>query len=146
MTDRDDPSGHEEDESKKNGEQGLASSRWEWVAACIGFVLVAGAIGFLLREGLGSPATPPEITVEVDSILPAGSGFLVEFHARNDGGRTASALQIEGVLRVSAEEEEVSSVTLDYLPPESERSAGLFFSHDPRLGELEIRPTGYQRP
>lgn len=133
------------DESEDDDGRKAAESRWEWVAACISFILVAGAIAFLVREGLGNSGHAPAITIEIDSIVPAGSGFLVEFHARNDGDRTAASLLIEGVLR-NAAEEEVSSVTLDYLPGGSERAAGLFFSRDPGQGTLTILPRGYQRP
>lgn len=147
MTDTKEPPDGRDGESEKDDEKrSVTTSPWEWVAACIGFILVAGAIILLVIEGLSDDGVPPAITLEVDSIVQAGSGYLVEFSARNAGDRTASAVLIEGVLRVPEEEEEVSSVTLDYLPAESRRSAGLFFSHDPRIGTLELRPLGYQRP
>ena len=35
---------------------------------------------------------------------------------------------------------------LDYLPGESVRPAGLFFTRDPRAHRLEIRPAGFVAP
>ena len=41
---------------------------------------------------------------------------------------------------------EASEVTLDYLPPRSDREGGLFFAHDPRAGDLQLRAKGFARP
>jgi uncharacterized protein (TIGR02588 family) len=127
----------------------LAGSHWEWIAAVISFVLVAAAIVFLIRDATGTPPSPPVIEIRVDSVVAAGSGYLVEFRAHNSSTSTAQALQVEGTLHPSdgaAADVETSQVTLDYLPGRSSRTAGLFFTRDPREGRLEIRPLGYTRP
>ena len=43
-------------------------SRWEWVAAGIGAVLVLGTIGYLLIRAITIPDGPPTVEVRVDSI------------------------------------------------------------------------------
>lgn len=125
----------------------LAGSHWEWVAAAISFVLVTSAIGFLVLDATESPPTPPVIEIAIDSVVAAGSGYLVEFSVHNTGTRTAATLQVEGTLRSGdAADEETSQVTFDFVPGESTRGAGLFFTSDPRQGRLEIRSLGYQHP
>jgi uncharacterized protein (TIGR02588 family) len=41
---------------------------------------------------------------------------------------------------------EVSSVILDYIPGQSAREGGLFFTQDPRSGNLVLRASGYAKP
>ena len=128
------------------GPRPLAGSHWEWIAAAASLLLVLGAIGFLLFDARNSPRSAPSIRIAIDSIITAGDGLLVEFHARNAGTTTAAGVRVEGRLSSDSGVVETSEVTLDYVPGESARSAGLFFSLDPREHRLDIRPTGYERP
>lgn len=122
------------------------TSAWEWVVAALSAVLVLGSMGFLLWEALTERASPPAITVQVDSIVNTGSGYVVEFRAHNRGQTTGAGVVIEGELLADTGSVETSSVTLDYVPSESSRGGGLFFSHDPARYRLRIRPKGYDRP
>lgn len=122
------------------------TSPLEWVVAGISTLLVLGAVTFLLYGALGSPETPPLITLEVESVLPVGGSYLLEFRAHNRGGETAAGLVVEGEIRSDTGVVEKSQVTVDYVPARGSRKGGLFFTRDPRAGRLEIRPLGYSRP
>lgn len=130
-------------EAKGGGE---GTSPLEWLVAALSALLVLGTIAFLLHAALGSPATPPRITIQVDSVVRAGPGWLVEFRARNDGETTAAGLVVEGELRAGTGPVEKSQVTIDYVPARGVRRGGLFFTEDPRRHRLRIRPLGYDRP
>ncbi|HKU53017.1 MAG TPA: hypothetical protein VJQ25_11150, partial [Nitrospira sp.] len=91
-------------------------------------------------------SSPPDVTVEIDRIVPAQNGFLVEFRLINEGGRTAAGLTVEGMLRNGTEILETSNTTVEYLPSHSERAGGLFFTLDPRAYDLQLRATGYETP
>jgi len=116
------------------------------VIACIGLVLVGGVLGLLIYKAIWREKGPPQITVRVISILPVQNGYLVQFHAVNHGGSTAEGVVVGGELRRDAETVESSHTTLDYLPANSERGGGLFFTHDPRQFELQMRAFGYEEP
>src|ERR687897_2772043 len=73
----------------------------EWIVAIFSAALVLGLLGFLVYEGVGSPKTPPDVTIEVDSIQKAGPGYLVLFRARNSGRTTAAEVLVEGELEDS---------------------------------------------
>lgn len=118
----------------------------EWVVGGLGALIVAGVIGFLLYEGFAGGASPPEIHVEIKRIAPVRDGFRVQFEARNAGDEAAAQVAIEGVLSRPNAEPERSTVTLAYLPGRSERGGGLFFSADPRSGELSLRAQSYEDP
>lgn len=118
----------------------------EWVIACIGLLLVAGVLGLLLYKAIWGEKSPPQIAVRVISIVPVQNGYLVQFRAVNQGGSTAEGVVIGGELTRSAETVESSHTTLDYLPANSERGGGLFFTHDPRQFDLQMRAFGYEEP
>jgi uncharacterized protein (TIGR02588 family) len=119
---------------------------WEWITAAIGFVLVASVIGFLLYEALSGNQMPPDVKLSVASIVRAQNGYLVKITAVNQGGITAEGVIVEGELRSGTEAVERSRTTIDYLPPRSEKRAGLFFTRDPQQFELQVRPFGYEEP
>ena len=118
----------------------------EWAVGALGALIVALVVGFLLYQGLAGDASPPEIHVEIKSIAAVRDGFRVQLEARNVGGEAAAQVTIEGVLSRPGAEPERSAVTLGYLPAHSERGGGLFFSTDPRAGELSVRARSYEDP
>jgi uncharacterized protein (TIGR02588 family) len=129
-----------------SGALARAGSPPELGAAAIGALLVCGAIGWLLHEAITSDGSAPVIVLEVDSVLPRGDGFLVEFSATNRGETTAASLRIEGELLSDTVRIERSEASLDFVPAGATRHAGMLFDHDPRLFHLRLRPRGYHRP
>ena len=122
------------------------TSTAEWIVAALSAALVLGVVGFLIYDGVRSPATPPDITVEVDSIQPAGPGYLVLFRAENRGRSTAAGVVVEGELQADTGQVEVSETTIEYVPAGGRQRAGLYFSHDPRRLRLKLRAQGYREP
>ncbi|HVG44216.1 MAG TPA: hypothetical protein VM890_05775 [Longimicrobium sp.] len=122
------------------------TSPLEWGVAAFSLVLVLSVAGFLLRDAFRSPPSPPRITIEVDSVVRAGTGYLVEFRALNAGRTTAAGLEVEGEILADTGSVETTQVTIDYVPAKGKTAAGLFFANDPRRHRLEIRPKGYDRP
>ncbi|HEX7335691.1 MAG TPA: TIGR02588 family protein [Gemmatimonadales bacterium] len=118
----------------------------EWIVAILSAALVLGVLGFLLYDGIRSPRTAPEVTVEVDSIQAAGPGYLVLFRARNTGRSTAAEVVVEGELESDTGKVETSETTIDYVPAEGEQRGGLFFRQDPRRLRLKLRAHGYREP
>jgi uncharacterized protein (TIGR02588 family) len=74
------------------------------------------------------------------------SGYLVTIRAVNHGGQTAAGLMVRGTLRDGGTTIETSQTRFQYVPAESERKGGLYFSQDPRTFELSLRAEGYERP
>jgi uncharacterized protein (TIGR02588 family) len=86
----------------------------------------------------------------VERILAVESGYLVEIRARNEGGSTATTVEVEGTLKSNddsqAEAVETSSTTFDYIPSHSIRQGGLFFQENPEQYHLEVQAKGYSKP
>ena len=122
------------------------TSRLEWFAATISAAILLGMIGYMIVYGLTQPNSPPQITLVAGQIEQIGSGYRMEFTARNDGSETAAALQIRGVLRAGDAVVEESRAVIDYVPGTSERRGGLLFMRDPRQNTIELRGEGYSNP
>lgn len=118
----------------------------EWAVACLGLVLVVAVLGLLLYKAIWTESSPPQVTIRVISTVPVQNGFLVQFEAVNHGGSTAEGVVVAGELKRGTEQVETSHTTLDYLPPNSTKSGGLFFTHDPRQFEFHARAFGYEEP
>jgi uncharacterized protein (TIGR02588 family) len=121
------------------------STQTYWLAA-VGMMLVLGSFAMLLRESLTGGRPVAEISVRVVEIVPSAQGFLVSLTIDNSGNGTAAALNVEGVLMRGGTNVETSLVTVDYVAAGSRRDAALFFSNDPRQGELTVRAKGYVEP
>ena len=119
---------------------------WMWGIAVLGLALVLGSIGFMLYEAAAGDSSPPDVTVQMDSIRATQNGFQIEFRAINAGGTTAQGLTVEGELKNGAESVETSNTTIEYVPSHSERAGGLFFKSDPRQYQLQLRAKGYEKP
>ena len=129
--------------TKKEGAQ--TSRQTQWLAA-LGVLFVLGSFALLLRESFVGGQPTAEISIRVDEIRPSTHGYLVSLKINNAGKATAASLGVEGVLTRGGADVETSLVTVDYVAAGSERDAALFFSKDPRQGELTVRAKGYIEP
>lgn len=132
--------------TKSNRQQDDDVSRFEWIVAALGALGFIFIIGYFGREAARGDATPPMVTVRVDSITASASGFTAHFEARNTGGSPASAIQLHAELREEQRLIEASQVRIDYLAAGSMSRGGFFFSRDPRAATLTARATGFLEP
>ena len=119
---------------------------WMWGIALLGLALVAGSIAFMIYQAGSDDSSPPDITVHVDSTVQIRNGYLVKFRAVNESNSTVEGLTVEGVLRNGTNIQETSHTVLEWVPANSEREGGLFFTVDPRLYQMQLRAKGYENP
>jgi uncharacterized protein (TIGR02588 family) len=118
----------------------------EWIVASVGLILVVSAVSFLLYQAVTQNPSSPDVRVQVESVVPLRSGYLVKIKIINYGDTTAEGLIVEGELSKDEKQIELSHTEIDYAPAHAEKRGGLFFSHDPRQGELRVRALGYEEP
>ena len=94
----------------------------------------------------GQRATAPIIEATVEQVSPTAAGYVVEVALRNRSLSTVAAVTVEGVLERGGQTVETSSTTIDYVPGESIRCAGLFFKEGASQLELDVRALGYAEP
>jgi uncharacterized protein (TIGR02588 family) len=119
----------------------------EWIAGGIGLLLTLGILGLIGSEAWKDAGeAPPAIEAKVERITPFAAGHVVEVKLENRSPATAAAVQVQGKLMRGGETVATSSAVMDYVPGESSRRAGLFFTEDPRRYRLEVRALGYTEP
>ena len=125
---------------------GAATSRWEWVTAGLGLLLVLGTVAYIGHEALTTAPLVPDVTLEHIRTEPTSGGHVVKFRAHNAGPSTAAGLSIIGELLDGAQVVEESEIVLDYLPAHGERLGGLIFRNDPARYDLRLEAQGYVDP
>lgn len=134
-------------EKKSNKSRKETTPALEWLVAAIGFILVAGIIGFLIYSAVTQENSPPKLSVKTDSVTAVENGYLVKFSLYNDGENNAAEVVVEGKITEGEKDLETSSVTIDYSPSHSRREGALLFTREPKSGEnFQIRALGYQKP
>lgn len=125
----------------------------EWIASGLGFLLVAGTVGYMAHAAVTKEDRPPDIRVEITSVERVGQGYLARFRAMNHGDLAANDVHILGQHREGGDAGagaggvvEESDATLDFLPAQCEKSGGLFFTREPVRERLSVRAAGYQEP
>jgi uncharacterized protein (TIGR02588 family) len=118
----------------------------EWAILIISGALVVALVGYLLVSGL-SNGGPAIIRAEVTSAKaadgPDGS-WLVPLIVRNEGGKAAVSIVVEGTATVAGREES-SELSVDLLAAGSEVELILGFSGRPE-GEIQVRVVGFETP
>ena len=135
-----------EENSENHGDrQGRpqTTSLWEWAIATAGLILVTAAVGMMVYRAATEESTPPRLEIVIDSIEQNGEGYLVKFIVKNTGNQTAAAVAVEGELKSVSE---TAAATLTYVPSNSVRRGGLYFTKNPQQSDLQIRVTGYEEP
>lgn len=118
----------------------------EWIAAGVGLVALAGAIGMVASAALGPDRSAPAVVVERLSVVETDAGYLVRIRAVNRGGSAAAQVVVDGKLDTGSGEPETAEATFDFIADHSSRDGGLYFEGDPRTGTLVLRAKGYTAP
>lgn len=122
------------------------TSHLEWSIAGISAAALGAVVIYLLFIALTSGNGPAQIQVSISDIVEHENAHVAEFVARNESATSAAGIEIVGRLTEGAKVIEESSVTLDYIPQNSERRGGLMFSNDPRRYDLQVSAAGYFEP
>ena len=120
--------------------------RWSWIVSLVGLIFVLGSIGYMFFKATKNEISPPDIVIQQERVSQQTDSYLVEIRVTNRGGSAAARLMVEGSLLKNGETVESSTITMEYVPAESSRKAGLLFTQDPRLYQLKVRALGYEEP
>lgn len=122
------------------------SGRIEWIVAAASAVLVLALAGFIAFEALTRTGGEPRIELFLEDTLAIAEGHAARIAIRNVGHVTISDVVVEGAIELDDDRTETASVTLDYLPAESETEIGLGFSREIDPERLRLRIVGYTYP
>lgn len=118
----------------------------EWAAATFGLLIVIALLAIIGRAALErSGDEVPVLVAGVERIVATPAGHVVELVVANRSAVTAASVQVEGGVGQGTGAE-TSTVTIDYVPGNSQATGGLMFTRDPRADGLRLRVTGYEVP
>lgn len=135
--------GHEDGQDRR---EAGANSRWEWVAAAFGLLLVLASIGYLAWLQFAGGHEKVDPVVRVTSVERQEGRHLVRLRVTNAGRGAAAALRVTGRLSRDGRVVEEKATEFQHLPGRSSREAGLFFREDPKQFELTLSADSYQKP
>lgn len=135
----------EKHDQGRDAREARRNSVLEYLVAALGLALVVATVGFMAFRAFTGDEAPPTVQLRVMSVTPSSGGYLVLIEAHNSGDEAAAELGVEGSIERGGETVETSDTTFDFLPSDSSREGGLFFSQDPR-GALSLRVVGYREP
>lgn len=116
----------------------------EWLVAALGLCVVLATLGILLHSAVRNERGAPELTVRVDSIVSGAPGVRhVMFTVLNDGGTTATDVQVDANVGVSGASE-TRTLSFEFLPPNSERQGVLVVGGEVEEEAVRIRVSAYK--
>lgn len=119
---------------------------WEWLVAAAGLVLILFVLTALVWEAVSGSDKRPVIELRVKETVPHGSGELLLIEVHNRGDQVASNLKVRGSVSIGANVIETREVTVGYVPRNSRKVIGLFFSQPTGGYNLRLEPVGFVEP
>lgn len=118
----------------------------EWLTGIVSALLVAGLLGWIGWEAFTREATPPDLTIAVQTTEKTGAGYRVAFDIHNAATTTAASVTVIGRLMDGDRVIEESHVIFDYVAAESKSTGAILFRNDPSGRTVDIRAAGYTDP
>jgi uncharacterized protein (TIGR02588 family) len=107
----------------------------EWVVFSVGLMLLIGTLGLLIYEAVQFDMSSPSLIVSVGEPEMRHETYIVPVSVKNEGGKTASNVEVEVTAYFSPGEEEPSSVTFQFIPRHSSEQGWVTFGRDPALAD-----------
>jgi len=124
-----------------------ATPHWiEWVTGIISAALVGALLIWLAYDITRHDSSDAQFRVRAGAVAVVSGGFRVSFDIANISQASASQVRVTGHLKTQSGSSESAVATFDYVASEAQDHGVLFFSSDPRNGDLDIRAESYVRP
>ncbi|MES2563895.1 MAG: hypothetical protein V4637_14365, partial [Pseudomonadota bacterium] len=89
--------------------------RMEWCVALLGLALVVSTLSWIIWRGLMRESAPPQVSLQVQSVVQIGNGYLANVQAINRGGKTAADVKVAGTLSNAQGQVESAEMTFKFL-------------------------------
>ena len=135
-----------QDEPQREPQAEEAPPFWEWVMAGIGLLLLIASLTYFGYHALVEETQTPEPLVEVWGVEKQGDRFVVLLRATNRSRSAAADVKVEASLERDGQVVEQGETEFQYLPGESSREGGLFFSRNPAEFEVKVKAKSFRQP
>jgi uncharacterized protein (TIGR02588 family) len=118
----------------------------EQITLAIATLVVLTLVGLILLSWITQSNQPPVLMVEQQALREAEGHYYVPFKITNQGGETASSVQVVGELKIKGDVAESGEQQIDFLSGGESEEGAFIFVQDPREGEFTIRVASYSLP
>ncbi len=119
----------------------------EKVSFAISLMILGFILAVLIYSWMTGDNQPPILTVKIDGeIYQKNQQFYVPYAVTNTGGKTAESVEVNAELKLSEENSEAGTQSINYLSAGEKETGAFIFSHDPDLGKLQIRIASFKLP
>ena len=118
----------------------------EWSVFIVSALLVAACVAMLIAGSMRTGEGPPEIVVTTGVPVKVADGFGMPVLIRNLGEETAGELQVEIALESAGKELESASLSVPFVPRDSQREGWVVFRQDPRCCNVVARAHAFAKP
>jgi uncharacterized protein (TIGR02588 family) len=115
----------------------------EWVSLVLALLLLASIVGIIISLWLDSTDNQIQFEIERQPTYEQAGQFFLPLTITNSGDRAAQLVTIEGKLTID-DEEQMSTMTFDFIPARSKVEGVLIFDNNPE--EAQVRVTSFQQP
>lgn len=118
----------------------------EWITFITSSFVLATLIGLIFYDWFLTQQSPPILEVKSQSVVEIRGGqYYQPFVLKNVGGNFAESVQVIASLSIdSSQELEVGEQEISFLAAGEEKSGYFIFTHDPRVGKLNLRVASYR--
>ena len=113
-----------------------------FIALAILFSVLCG-VGYLWNQGEEDPSV---LETAVESVEKRGSSYYLPFTVKNEGDRTAAAVQVIAELQINNEIVEWGEQEIAFLSRQEEVQGAFVFERNPSEGLLTVRVASYLEP
>lgn len=133
-------------ESQEQGNWRSPRSSLEWITFGLASLVLAGVVGLVGFVWATKSQSPPIVSVTSKATLQDANGqFYVPFEVANQGGETATSVQVMAELQIG-DRLETAEQQIDFLAEGEVQEGAFVFSQDPEQGVLTIRVASYTLP
>lgn len=118
----------------------------EQVTFAIAALIVAALVGLVLLSWVSQSNQPPMFSIQPQPLRESQGQYYLPFSITNQGGQTATSVQVIGELKLNGKVEETGEQQIDFLSGNETAEGAFIFSQDPRTAEVVIRAASYGLP
>lgn len=129
-----------------NASKDESRSAAEKISFAVAFAMLVGILGLVGYLWWSDRNQEPPILEVSSGLEQRQSKYYVPFTVTNQGGETATTVQVIAELRINGELVEWGDQRIDFLSRKEEAEGAFIFVRDPGEGELTVRVASYTLP
>ena len=109
----------------------------EWISLAVSLVILLGFVGAIIWLWIHQPTGPAQFDVRRGAVRNETGLFHLPVTVTNTGGLAVGQVRVEGKLKNHGEEE-ITVITIDFLPVRAQEEVVLIFRNEPSAAVVQV--------